>query len=110
MGTIQQLWKQPQRVWLRKALFQVHLWTGIGAGIYVLLISISGSAIVFRNEVYAGNDSPVIFVEGVGDRLSSDAVQEAGGRGFPGYTVIQVYEYADKPKRAVEVRLEKGSS
>ena len=43
MGSFLQFWRQPQRVWLRKALFQVHLWTGIGAGLYVLVISISGS-------------------------------------------------------------------
>lgn len=36
---------------LRRALFQVHLWLGIGIGLYVLLISLSGSAIVFRREM-----------------------------------------------------------
>src|SRR5580704_15106041 len=30
--------KRPQIIWLRRALFQVHLWTGIGLGIYVLLM------------------------------------------------------------------------
>ena len=43
-------WKQwlrrPQSLWLRKAIFQIHLWTGIGLGIYVLLISVSGSAMM----------------------------------------------------------------
>ena len=42
---------RPQNVSLRKALFQVHLWAGIALGLYILLISISGSAIVFRNEI-----------------------------------------------------------
>ena len=31
--------RQPQRVWLRRALFQVHLWTGIGLGPYVVILS-----------------------------------------------------------------------
>ena len=110
MAALQQFWRQPQRVWLRKALFQIHLWTGIGAGIYVLLISISGSAIVFRNEIYASNDSPVILVDGVGERMTSQKIEEALERQYPGYAVIQIYEYEDNPKRAVEVRLEKGSS
>ena len=44
--------RQPQSVWLRKALFQIHLWSGIGIGIYVVLISISGSVLVFRNELF----------------------------------------------------------
>src|SRR4029077_14766511 len=45
--------RRPKSVWLRKALFQVHLWTGIALGLYVFAISVSGSAIVFRNELYA---------------------------------------------------------
>lgn len=109
MGALTQFWRQPQRAWLRKALFQIHLWTGIGAGLYVLLISISGSVIVFKNEIYRANDSPVIIVEGVGERMTNDALEEAAERAYPGFTVIQVYEYEDDPKRAVEVRLEKGS-
>ena len=36
---------------LRRALFQVHLWIGIALGLYVLLISVSGSVIVFRREM-----------------------------------------------------------
>ena len=31
--------QQPQRVWLRRALFQVHLWTGLILGLYVVVLS-----------------------------------------------------------------------
>ena len=44
-------WKRPQNVWLRRALFQVHLWTGIGLGLYVLLMSVTGSALIFRRDL-----------------------------------------------------------
>jgi uncharacterized iron-regulated membrane protein len=51
--TVWQRWlRQPQRVWLRKALFQVHLWSGIGVGLYILMISLTGSLLVYRNELY----------------------------------------------------------
>ena len=43
---------QPQRVWLRRVLFQVHLWTGICLGLYVLMISLTGSVLVYRNELF----------------------------------------------------------
>jgi uncharacterized iron-regulated membrane protein len=36
---------------LRRVMFQVHLWTGLIVGVYVLLISVTGSAVVFRREV-----------------------------------------------------------
>jgi uncharacterized iron-regulated membrane protein len=38
-------------MWLRRALFQVHLWSGIGVGLYVLMISVTGSVLVYRNEL-----------------------------------------------------------
>lgn len=37
--------------WIRRALFQVHLWTGLAIGLYVLAICLSGSVIVFRREI-----------------------------------------------------------
>jgi uncharacterized iron-regulated membrane protein len=47
-----QRWLQaPATHWLRRALFQVHLWMGIGLGLYVLMISVSGSAIVLRPHI-----------------------------------------------------------
>lgn len=47
-----QRWLQrPQSVPLRKALFQVHLWTGIATGLYVVMISVTGSAVVFRRDL-----------------------------------------------------------
>jgi uncharacterized iron-regulated membrane protein len=39
---------KPQSVWLRRAFFQVHLWVGIAAGVYVLVVSVTGAALVFR--------------------------------------------------------------
>ena len=36
---------------MRNAFFQVHLWVGAGAAAYILLVSISGSVIVYRNEL-----------------------------------------------------------
>jgi uncharacterized iron-regulated membrane protein len=41
----------PQSAQWRQALLKVHLWTGLAAGIYIVVISLSGSAVVFRREV-----------------------------------------------------------
>lgn len=35
----------------RRILFQLHLWIGIALGLYIALISLTGSAIVFRREL-----------------------------------------------------------
>lgn len=48
-----QRWLQaPQTHWLRKLVFQVHLWMGVGLGLYVLVISLSGSAILLKSPFY----------------------------------------------------------
>ena len=43
--------RQPQRVWLRRASFQIHLWIGLAIGLYIVMLSITGSALVYRNEL-----------------------------------------------------------
>ncbi len=39
---------RPQSVFLRRALFQVHLWIGVAAGLYVFVVCVTGAALVFR--------------------------------------------------------------
>ena len=36
---------------MRRLLFQIHLWTGLLTGLYIIAICVSGSAIVFRREM-----------------------------------------------------------
>jgi len=36
MGSVDRWMRHPQPLWPRRVLFQVHLWTGIGAGLYLL--------------------------------------------------------------------------
>lgn len=47
----QQWLQQPQRLWLHNALFQIHFWIGAVAGVYVGFMSLTGSVIVYRNEL-----------------------------------------------------------
>lgn len=50
----QQWLERPEKLFVQNVVFQVHLWIGAAASGYILLMSISGSAIVFRNEL-SGN-------------------------------------------------------
>ena len=46
---------------MRRALFQIHLWSGIAVGLYVLMISVTGSVVVYSNELYrAATPAPII--------------------------------------------------
>jgi uncharacterized iron-regulated membrane protein len=96
--------RQPQSVWPRKALFQVHLWTGIGLGLYVLIISLSGSAVVFRNELLRKFSRATPSFTLSGEPLTPEAISEAAKRSFPAHEVDRVIPGKD-PGAAVLVLL-----
>ena len=98
--------RQPQGFWVRKALFQVHLWTGIGVGLYVLLISVSGSVLVYRVELFRAFSKPTI-VGPSGVRLTPEALKQAAERAYPGYRVADVWQPRN-PNQAAEITLERG--
>jgi uncharacterized iron-regulated membrane protein len=101
-------WKRrPQKVWLRKALFQVHLWTGIGLGLYILLMSVSGSALIFRRELTRSLAREPRVVPGPGARMSEDDLKQSARRAYPDFTVTSV-SLRKNPDQAAEIRLERG--
>lgn len=50
-GRWQQWLQQPQRTTLHGWLFQVHFWIGTIAGVYVTVVRVTGSIVVFRNQL-----------------------------------------------------------
>ena len=108
--TLGERWlRRPQSVWLRKALFQVHLWTGIGVGLYVLAISVSGSAIVFRNEIFKSLGDSGRKIAVTGTRLPQQAMRDAAHRDYPGYSITFLWE-SKRADQATEIWMERGSS
>ena len=51
MTAWEQWLQHPERSWVRRALFQFHLWVGAVLSAYIFLMSISGSVVVYRNEL-----------------------------------------------------------
>ena len=92
--------RHPQGVWLRKALFQVHLWTGLGVGLYVVMISLTGSVLIYRSELRQYFDPQPRSVEVSGLRLSSAELIAATQRMFPD-DAVEVWTESDDPTLAV---------
>jgi len=107
MSKWQQWVRQPQSVWLRKAVFQIHLWLGIGIGIYVLLISVSGSVLVYRNELFNYFTASPVIVDVAGTRKSEDDLRALAAQVYPGYGVSQYFESKKNPREAVEIWMER---
>jgi uncharacterized iron-regulated membrane protein len=103
--TVWQRWlRQPQKIPLRRALFQVHLWSGIAAGVYILLISVTGSVLVYRNELARAATPEPIISKSSGPRLTDDQLTKAATRLYPGYRVIKLARVVDLDE-AVDVWL-----
>ena len=56
-------------------MFQIHLWTGIAVGLYIVLVSVSGSIVIFRNELYTKFTVQPLIVSGQGQLLTDDELK-----------------------------------
>jgi uncharacterized iron-regulated membrane protein len=97
--------RQPQSMWLRRALFQVHLWTGLAVGLYVVVISLTGSVLVYRSELRQYFNPEPRTVAVAGTRLSADALVAATRQAFPD-AEIEVWTDPDEPELAVTMSVE----
>ena len=106
--TVWQQWvRQPQKIWLRRALFQVHLWSGITLGLYILMMSVTGSVLVYSNELFRAATPEPIISKDPGPRLTDDQLAEAARRLYLGYQVARITR-ARNPDQAVDVLLRRG--
>ena len=95
--------RQPQLLGWRRAVVQVHLWIGLALGLYILLISVTGSVSVLRPDVHRWFVPRSVPMEGT--RLTGDALQEAVRRTYPQYEVTNVFERR-RPETPVMVTLQ----
>lgn len=104
----QWIW-QPQTAPLRKAIFQIHLWSGIGFGLYVLLASVTGSVLVYSNELFRAATRDPIIVTATGPRLTDDQLKAAATSAWPGYKILTI-DREKNPDQAVTVSLKSGTN
>jgi uncharacterized iron-regulated membrane protein len=69
---------------MQRALFQVHLWVGLAAGLLVALLGVSGSALVFRGDLERWSTSDWSTVPVRGERHSLDETVGVALRRLPG--------------------------
>ena len=106
MNAWQRWLRRPKSFWIRRALFQVHLWTGIALGLYIFVISVSGSAIVFRNELYNLLWPATRLVPIGSHRFTHNELRDAARRAYPQYKVSWIWD-AKPPDQAIEIWMER---
>jgi uncharacterized iron-regulated membrane protein len=92
MNVLTRCLQQPQRVWLRRALFQIHLWTGLALGLYVVVLSITGSALVYRAELDRFLAAPRAVLDERATPMSAEQLRAAAAGAYPDWTVTAVHE------------------
>jgi uncharacterized iron-regulated membrane protein len=92
MGTWKQWLRQPQRVWLRRSAFQIHLWAGLLIGLYVVVLSLTGSLLVYRNELDRYLSTTHAAFDEKARPMSADELRSAAQRAYPGWQVTSVVE------------------
>lgn len=87
MGLLRNLVTHPRRVWLRRALFQIHLWVGVLFALYLITISLSGAVLVFRQELTRWSLPASLSTYQPGREASPDQVMRAFAQAEPGGSV-----------------------
>jgi uncharacterized iron-regulated membrane protein len=99
---------RPQTTWLRRALFQVHLWTGLAIGMYVLVMSVTGSVLVYRIELNRELGTAVPAFQADRPTLTTDQIRGAAAQLYPGYSITYVTDRVSRRNPAFTVTVERG--
>jgi uncharacterized iron-regulated membrane protein len=76
---------RPQPLWLRRTLFQVHLWTGLATGVYVFVVCVTGAALVFRIDMQKAAFPSLFTPSAAGPLAEPAAIMASVARAFPGH-------------------------
>jgi uncharacterized iron-regulated membrane protein len=87
----------PRRTFLRRALFQIHLWAGIGVGLLASVACLTGSAVVYKHALET-HLSPSLYRTVSAPRASADTLISRARALHPGWTL----EYIDTGRTSSE--------
>ena len=96
--------RQAQLLRWRRFVAQLHLWIGLTLGVYIVVLSVTGSVSVLRPDVHRWFIPRSLPMEG--NRLAGDALQDAVRRTYPLYEVTEVFERR-RPDTPVMVTLQR---
>jgi uncharacterized iron-regulated membrane protein len=82
--------RRPRTLLIRKIALQVHLWIGLAIGLYIVLLSITGSALVFRREMDRAFAPDRPARDPARQTMSVEALTEAARRAYPDHTIANV--------------------
>ncbi|MDE1156039.1 MAG: PepSY-associated TM helix domain-containing protein [Acidobacteriaceae bacterium] len=111
MGLFKNLLHHPRRVWARRMVFQVHLWSGVLLSLYLVLISLSGALMVYHDALTTSTLPQNLRPYDAAKIASVPSVMQAAQAAFPNAAVSSLtLPSARLPVFQVQVQREDGSS
>ncbi len=89
----------------KKALLVFHRWAGILAGLIIVIIGITGSILVFEDELDVALNPDLYVAESTGPRLSLDEITSQAAQAYPGWQPAFVSRLDDTASRTLLVSL-----
>lgn len=108
MSAWRRLVERPQQVWLRRAIFQVHLWLGLMLGVYVVMLSVTGSALVYRVELHRLLSTQRPAYRPGAMPMTTEELRAAAERAYPGHAITRVGEEFSRRDPTIEIWVEQG--
>jgi uncharacterized iron-regulated membrane protein len=107
MSLWQRWWRQPQRTWLRRAAFQMHLWCGLALGLYIVMLSVTGSILVYRIELDRYFATPVPAFDPDRPQVAKETITASAMQAYPGWEIVRQGERVSRRVPAIGVTLER---
>ena len=85
----------------------MHLWSGVAIGLYILMITVAGSVLIYSNELFRAATPRPIISKGSGPRLTDDQLRQIATRLYAGYRVVRLSRARDLDQ-AVDLWLRRG--
>ncbi len=89
---------------MKDLLLKVHLWLGIGACLFLVLLSVSGAVIAFEDDLNRTLNAPMLTVKPAGEHLSWDVLRQGIEQQQPGWKVVRYY-FPQTPEQSLYLRL-----
>jgi uncharacterized iron-regulated membrane protein len=101
---------KPQQLWWRKAIFQIHLWAGIVLCLYIVIVALTGSLLVFREEIERTLSHHLRIATGASNSkaVPLDRMVEVVAKTYPTRTVSIAYLPRHPDENALIITSSKG--
>ncbi|MEQ1945983.1 MAG: PepSY-associated TM helix domain-containing protein [Bryobacteraceae bacterium] len=104
MSILKRLIAKPRSFTAREWIFQIHLWAGLIVALYVLLMSVTGAALVYREELERVTDPALYKAEATGPLASPQLIENRLLSHYPDLRMSFI-AYPEKGRETIQIFL-----